>query len=77
MNMLQKRIWYNNTASKCFPPLSKFTICKSTNNDNNTLTLIRDYEYSGALIKNGFDWKFDNLQFEYMIQDVITGQSLQ
>ena len=26
---------------------------------------MRDYGYPGALIKNGFDWKFDNSQFEY------------
>ncbi|HVZ62055.1 MAG TPA: hypothetical protein VG896_00030 [Candidatus Nitrosotalea sp.] len=36
-----------------------------TNYNNNTLTLVRGHGYPDASIKNGFDWKFDNSQFEY------------
>ncbi len=33
--------------------------------DKNTLTLIRGHGYPESAIKNGFDWRFDNSQFEY------------
>ena len=31
----------------------------------NTITLIRGHNYPEQNIRNGFDWKFDNSQFEY------------
>lgn len=37
----------------------------SINYWNDTLTLIRGHGYPQATILNGFDWKFDNSQFEY------------
>jgi len=37
------------------------------NHQNNTITLIRGHGYPNSNIKNGFDWKFDNSQFEYDI----------
>ena len=36
-----------------------------TDYDKNTLTLVRGHGYPDASIKNGFNWKFDNSQFEY------------
>jgi hypothetical protein len=39
-----------------------------TNYDFNTMTLVRGHGYPDLKIRNGFDWKFDNSQFEYDIQ---------
>jgi len=36
--------------------------------DNNTFTLIRGHGYPDSSADNGFDWKFDNSQYEYDIQ---------
>jgi len=38
------------------------------NYDNNTITLIRGHGYPDSSADNGFDWKFDNSQYEYNIQ---------
>ncbi|MGC1426858.1 MAG: hypothetical protein WA833_09135 [Nitrosotalea sp.] len=38
------------------------------NYNTNTITLIRGHGYPDLKIRNGFDWKFDNSQFEYDIQ---------
>lgn len=35
------------------------------NYEENTITLIRGHNYPEPQIRNGFDWKFDNSQFEY------------
>jgi len=32
---------------------------------NNTITLVRGHGYPDANIRNGFNWKFDNSQYEY------------
>ena len=40
----------------------------STDYDKNTLTLVRGHGYPDLKIGNGFDWKFDNSQFEYDVQ---------
>ena len=37
----------------------------STDYAKNTFTLIRGHGYPDLNIRNGFDWKFDNSQFEY------------
>ena len=37
----------------------------STDYTKNTFTLVRGHGYPDLKIKNGFDWKFDNSQFEY------------
>ena len=34
----------------------------------NTMTLLRGHNYPDLKIRNGFDWKFDNSQFEYDVQ---------
>ena len=34
----------------------------------NTMTLLRGHNYPDSSIRNGFDWKFDNSQFEYDAQ---------
>ncbi|MGI0018094.1 MAG: hypothetical protein ACREA1_05255 [Nitrosotalea sp.] len=34
----------------------------------NTMTLVRGHNYPDLTIRNGFDWKFDNSQFEYDTQ---------
>lgn len=36
-----------------------------SNYDANTITLIRGHNYPDVKIRNGFDWEFDNTQFEY------------
>ena len=36
-----------------------------TNYENNTITLVRGHGYPQSEIKNGFNWKNDNTQFEY------------
>ena len=36
-----------------------------TDYDANTITLVKGHGYPDANIKNGFDWKFDNSQYEY------------
>ena len=33
--------------------------------NNNTMTLVKGHGYPDINIKNGFDWKFDNSQFEH------------
>jgi len=33
--------------------------------ENNTITLIRGHSYPSPEIKNGFDWEFDNTQYEF------------
>jgi len=33
--------------------------------ENDTITLVRGHSYPTTEIKNGFDWKFDNSEFEY------------
>ncbi|TLX65749.1 MAG: hypothetical protein E6L02_07455 [Thaumarchaeota archaeon] len=38
------------------------------NYDNNTITLIRGHGYPDSSVDNGFDWKFDNSDFEYDIK---------
>jgi hypothetical protein len=35
------------------------------NYDKNTINLVRGHGYPDLKIRNGFDWKFDNSQFEY------------
>jgi len=35
------------------------------NYDKNIITLVRGHQYPDLKIRNGFDWKFDNSQFEY------------
>jgi hypothetical protein len=37
------------------------------NYDKNIITLVRGHGYPDLKIRNGFDWKFDNSQFEYNI----------
>ena len=37
----------------------------TSNYDTDTITLIRGHGYPDAKIRNGFDWKFDNSNFEY------------
>ncbi|MDE1762762.1 MAG: hypothetical protein KGH88_00760 [Thaumarchaeota archaeon] len=37
----------------------------SANYDNNTITLVRGHGYPNTSIKNGFDWKGDNSEYEY------------
>lgn len=32
---------------------------------NNTITLVKGHDYPKQGIRNGFDWKFDNSQYEY------------
>jgi hypothetical protein len=39
-----------------------------TDYDNNTLTLIRGHGYPNPNMANGFDWKFENSQYEYDAQ---------
>ena len=39
-----------------------------TNYDNYTFTLIRGHGYPDSSVENGFDWKFDNSQYEYDIK---------
>lgn len=39
-----------------------------TDYSTNTITLVRGHEYPQPEIKNGFDWKYDNSQYEYDIQ---------
>jgi len=36
--------------------------------NNNTITLIRGHGYPDSSVDNGFDWKFDNSDFEYDIK---------
>ena len=36
-----------------------------TDYDSKTITLVRGHGYPDANIRNGFDWKFDNSQYEY------------
>ncbi len=36
-----------------------------TNYDDDTITLIRGHNYPSPEIRNGFDWKFENTNFEY------------
>jgi hypothetical protein len=38
------------------------------NYTKNTITLVRGHGYPDLKIRNGFDWKFDNSQFEYDVQ---------
>jgi hypothetical protein len=38
------------------------------NYGTNTMTLVRGHNYPDVKIRNGFDWKFDNSQFEYDAQ---------
>jgi hypothetical protein len=38
------------------------------NYNNNTFTLIRGHGYPDSSVDNGFDWKFDNSDFEYDIE---------
>jgi len=35
---------------------------------SNTITLVRGHGYPDSSVSNGFDWKFDNSQYEYDIQ---------
>jgi hypothetical protein len=35
--------------------------------NQNTITLLRGHNYPDSTIKNGFDWKYDNSQFEHDI----------
>jgi hypothetical protein len=37
----------------------------TTNYDEDTITLIRGHNYPLPEIRNGFDWKFENTNFEY------------
>ena len=37
----------------------------NVNYDQNTITLLRGHSYPESKIRNGFDWKFDNSQYEY------------
>jgi hypothetical protein len=37
----------------------------TTNYDDGTITLIRGHNYPSPEIRNGFDWKFENTNFEY------------
>lgn len=37
----------------------------TTNYDDDTITLIRGHNYPSPEIRNGFDWEFDNTNFEY------------
>ena len=36
--------------------------------DNDTITLIRGHNYPNPLIRNGFDWKYDNSPLEYDLE---------
>lgn len=36
-----------------------------TNYTNNTITLVHGHGYPDSIIKNGFDWKYDNSKYEY------------
>lgn len=38
------------------------------NYGENTMTLLRGHNYPDLTVQNGFDWKFDNSQFEYDVQ---------
>lgn len=40
----------------------------SVNYDENVMTLLRGHGYPDLTVRNGFDWKFDNSQFEYDVQ---------
>lgn len=40
----------------------------NVNYNANTITLLRGHNYPDPSIRNGFDWKFDNSQFEYDAQ---------
>ncbi|MGI0083123.1 MAG: hypothetical protein ACREAF_01555 [Nitrosopumilaceae archaeon] len=37
----------------------------TVNYDENTITLVRGHGYPTSAIQNGFDWEFDNSQYEY------------
>ncbi|MDE1764623.1 MAG: hypothetical protein KGH88_10345, partial [Thaumarchaeota archaeon] len=36
-----------------------------TNYTDNTITLVHGHGYPDSIIKNGFDWKYDNSKYEY------------
>ncbi len=38
------------------------------NYEKNTISLVRGHEYPDSKIKNGFDWEFDNKQYEYDLE---------
>ncbi len=40
----------------------------TTDYDNNTITLVRGHGYPEEQVDNGFNWKFDNSEYEYDLQ---------